>query len=181
MIYHENRLPADDSHEISCLICYFWNSGKIWNCHLLQIIGGALRVNCRLNVNCNYPVYLPGSSPFVATCLLFCIIVAFLVVCWFCKQFRSKYKLVDTDCVPERNYFKNWLKKSTNYKKSLKLLWGFSIWISMQPRLYLDSPLGQFEICLVFLSLITNLGTHNASRSVCVYFSSPITTQDRRQ
>ena len=25
MIYHENRLrlPADDSHEISCLICYF--------------------------------------------------------------------------------------------------------------------------------------------------------------
>ena len=23
MILHENRLPADDSHEISCLICYF--------------------------------------------------------------------------------------------------------------------------------------------------------------
>ena len=23
MIFHENRLPADDSHEISCLICYF--------------------------------------------------------------------------------------------------------------------------------------------------------------
>ena len=23
MIFHENRLPADDFHEISCLICYF--------------------------------------------------------------------------------------------------------------------------------------------------------------
>ena len=23
MIFNENRLPADDSHEISCLICYF--------------------------------------------------------------------------------------------------------------------------------------------------------------
>ena len=23
MIFHKNRLPADDSHEISCLICYF--------------------------------------------------------------------------------------------------------------------------------------------------------------
>ena len=44
MIFHENRLPADDSHEISCLICYFWKSGINWNCHLLQIIGGALWV-----------------------------------------------------------------------------------------------------------------------------------------
>ena len=24
MIFHENCLPADDSHEISYLICYFW-------------------------------------------------------------------------------------------------------------------------------------------------------------
>ena len=23
MIFHENRLPSDDSHELSCLICYF--------------------------------------------------------------------------------------------------------------------------------------------------------------
>ena len=23
MIFHENRLPVDNSHEISCLICYF--------------------------------------------------------------------------------------------------------------------------------------------------------------
>ena len=27
MIFHENRLPADDSHEISCLICYFRKGG----------------------------------------------------------------------------------------------------------------------------------------------------------
>ena len=45
MILHENRLPADDSHEISCLICYFLKSDKILNCRLLQIIGVALRVN----------------------------------------------------------------------------------------------------------------------------------------
>ena len=44
MIFHENRLPADDPHEISCLICYFRNGSKILNCCLLQIIGGALRV-----------------------------------------------------------------------------------------------------------------------------------------
>ena len=58
MIFHENCLPADDSHEISddsheisddsheisCLICYFWKSSRIFNCRLLQIIGGALRV-----------------------------------------------------------------------------------------------------------------------------------------
>ena len=44
MIFHEYRLPADDSHEISCLICYFWKSSKLWNCRLLQIIGGTLWV-----------------------------------------------------------------------------------------------------------------------------------------
>ena len=44
MILHENRLPVDDSHELSCLICYFRKSGKILNFRLLQIIGGALRV-----------------------------------------------------------------------------------------------------------------------------------------
>ena len=45
MILHENRLPADYSYEISSLICYFQKGGKIRNCCLLQIIGGALRVN----------------------------------------------------------------------------------------------------------------------------------------
>ena len=38
---------ADDSHKISCLIGYFWKGGKVWNCHLLQIIGGALRINLK--------------------------------------------------------------------------------------------------------------------------------------
>ena len=44
MILHENRLPADDSHEISCLIYYFLKSGKICKRDLLQNIGGALRI-----------------------------------------------------------------------------------------------------------------------------------------
>ena len=49
MIVHDNRLPADDSHELSCLICYLKNKtkkpSKICYCRLLQIIGGALWVN----------------------------------------------------------------------------------------------------------------------------------------
>ena len=57
MIIHDNCLQADDSHEISCLICYFWKSGKICNC-LLQIIGGLLRVNekstFRFSARCGY-------------------------------------------------------------------------------------------------------------------------------
>ena len=44
MILHENRLPAEDAHEISCLICYFLKKRQIFFCRLLQIIGGALRV-----------------------------------------------------------------------------------------------------------------------------------------
>ena len=48
MILHENRLAADDSHEISCLICFFLLKRQIFfkllSHSLLQIIGGALRV-----------------------------------------------------------------------------------------------------------------------------------------
>ena len=29
MMFHENRLPADDSHEISCLICYFEKAANL--------------------------------------------------------------------------------------------------------------------------------------------------------
>ena len=44
MIFLENPLPADDSHETSFLICNFWKRHKIWIGHLLQIMGGALWV-----------------------------------------------------------------------------------------------------------------------------------------
>ena len=43
MILHENCLPADDSHEISCLMCDFEKVAKFGR--LLQIIDGAFRVN----------------------------------------------------------------------------------------------------------------------------------------
>ena len=62
MIFHENRLPADDSHEISCLICYFWKGDKIWNCCLLQPLGGALRVKsvkAIQNIRELYVIWLP--------------------------------------------------------------------------------------------------------------------------
>ena len=29
MIFHENRLAADNSHEIACVICNFRKGGKI--------------------------------------------------------------------------------------------------------------------------------------------------------
>ena len=57
MILHENRLPADDSHEISCLICYEKNR-KICNCPLLQIIGGALRVKISTSLQMSVPFEL---------------------------------------------------------------------------------------------------------------------------
>ena len=51
MTFHENRLPIDDIREISCLIYYFWKRSKIWNCRLLQIVGGALRVSAHADVS----------------------------------------------------------------------------------------------------------------------------------
>ena len=40
-------MRIDNAHEVSCLICYFWKkkTSKIWSCCLLQIVGGALKVN----------------------------------------------------------------------------------------------------------------------------------------
>ena len=58
MIFDENRLPADDSYEISCLIFEKKKNSKILNCRLLQIIGGALRVKMRIG---NYLVGLVAS------------------------------------------------------------------------------------------------------------------------
>ena len=63
MILHVNRLPADDLHEILCLICYFWKSEKICNRRLLQIIGGALRVNYKSD-NTLF------STEYIDTCLV---------------------------------------------------------------------------------------------------------------
>ena len=47
MIFHENCLPADNSHDISihALFVVFEKETKLGSCHLLQNIGGALRVN----------------------------------------------------------------------------------------------------------------------------------------
>ena len=46
MIFHKNRLLADDSHEISCLI-FFRKLGKMsQNLSSAAGVIGALRVNC---------------------------------------------------------------------------------------------------------------------------------------
>ena len=38
MVFHENRLPADDSHEISCLICYFEKSADAYREYLSDLV-----------------------------------------------------------------------------------------------------------------------------------------------
>ena len=45
IILHENRLPADDSHEISYLICYLEKAAKFETVVCCKKIGGALRIN----------------------------------------------------------------------------------------------------------------------------------------
>ena len=45
MKLHENRLPADDSHEMSCLICYFLKAAKFEIVVCCNKIGGVLKVN----------------------------------------------------------------------------------------------------------------------------------------
>ena len=51
MIFHENRLLADDSHEISYLI-FFRNLGKAsQNLSSAAVVIGALRVNTSLHVS----------------------------------------------------------------------------------------------------------------------------------
>ena len=65
MIFHENCLPADDSHEISCLI-FFPKFGKmLQNLPSAAVVIGALRVN-------QSAIYFSGntaSSMGVYTCL----------------------------------------------------------------------------------------------------------------
>ena len=52
-------MPADDSHEISCIICYFWKkSSKSLDCRLLQIIGDAL---CVKYLTTNYTFFFHSS------------------------------------------------------------------------------------------------------------------------
>ena len=50
MILSENRLPVDDSHDISCLYFLILKKGTILNCRLLHIIGGALWVKALLQI-----------------------------------------------------------------------------------------------------------------------------------
>ena len=51
MIFHENRLLADDSHVISCLI-FFKKLGKMsQNLLSAAVVIGALRVNIYFTIN----------------------------------------------------------------------------------------------------------------------------------
>ena len=52
MIFHENRLLADDSHEISYLIVFFKLGKMSQNLSSAAVVIGALRVNILTLVNC---------------------------------------------------------------------------------------------------------------------------------
>ena len=66
MIFHENRLPADNSHEISyALFVIFEKPAKFENCCLLQIIGRALwvrlmdkKIITRLHFNFSFSIHM---------------------------------------------------------------------------------------------------------------------------
>ena len=83
MIFHENRLPANDSHEISYLICYFGKSGKILYCRLLQIVGGGLRVKVFV---ISTKISLTGSN------ILLCIYFAYSVIFHAFLQFADFFQ-----------------------------------------------------------------------------------------
>ena len=65
IIVHGNCLLAENSNELSCLICYFPKNGKIWNCRLLLIVGCALRVNSSSFSDIQYN--LPSALRLVCT------------------------------------------------------------------------------------------------------------------
>ena len=50
MILHENRLPAEDSHEIPFLICYFRKAANL-KLSSDAIIGGGLRFNFKMTMH----------------------------------------------------------------------------------------------------------------------------------
>ena len=64
MILHENSPPADDSHEISCLISYFqkrWQNLKLSSVALLGLINGEEHSFKKLATLYNVP-YTVGKS-----------------------------------------------------------------------------------------------------------------------
>ena len=97
LIYEKNRynISADDSHDISCLICFVCKSSKIWNCRLLQIIGGVLWVKVagyRYRIQ-NTMDECPFVSKFVSdfkNCILWCLNLA-IFVC-IAKRAKLKYQ-----------------------------------------------------------------------------------------
>ena len=62
MIFHENSLLADDSHEISHLILFFKKQGKIsQNLSSAAVVIGALRVKKNLTLKSKF--YAIGGAP----------------------------------------------------------------------------------------------------------------------
>ena len=68
MVLHENCLPADNSHEISCFICLFvFEKGAKFETVVCCIIGGALYYH--LEETESVPVFVFSSSMFLSTSL----------------------------------------------------------------------------------------------------------------
>ena len=53
MIFHENRLLADDSHEISCLIFFSKIRNMLQNLSSAAVMMGALRANHYFTQGCH--------------------------------------------------------------------------------------------------------------------------------
>ena len=63
MLFHENRLPTDDSPEKRLI--FIFEKQQNLKCRLLQIIRGALWVNKNITLkNGKTTIVKPGSMPF---------------------------------------------------------------------------------------------------------------------
>ena len=69
MIFHENLLPADNSHYIMPYLFVFLKSSKILNCLLLQILGGALWVT-RKSLVCDLELDMDDTAEILDLYLL---------------------------------------------------------------------------------------------------------------
>ena len=141
---------TNDSHEISCLICYFWKSGQIWNCRLLQIIGDALRVKGARTSSQILPPLFQDTWPYVQL----------LCAERHSSKVQRKFENVDGWTAESLVYFKlnceplaqvypsacNWMKRVKTKGK----IWMFT---RIATHVYVDNWKNCFETnCLIYVN-----------------------------
>ena len=136
--------------------CYFWKSGKIWNCCLLQIVGGALRVKLDLWVLTaafNSSVLSTRSSSLSPLCMTFSIFWAITPLTswtWLCKAV-----ILSLPPPPGREKV-SWNRWNSLSLKSFDLeLWPWSL-SGASGTLYSSAYyLNEVKVCVKYLQNLT--------------------------